>query len=157
MPQPCGTGKQPIKELAFCSSIFCREMEETPEQGGRLEWTSKLPVGIIYMFFLCRRPLVSQELKPSLALVENSYCYCYCCFVKFKATHTKVKQTKFNVTHPLHSDQPARSHFCIWIILLNLHLRPFCSLTFVLTPNMNNYPALITSIVYEHSSCKCAM
>ena len=116
----------------------------------------KFPVRVIYMVLLCSRPIVSQELKPSPALAENSYCYGIC-FVEFKATHTKMKQSKFGVSHPLHTDQSCHSHFCIWIISLDLHLRPFCNVTFGLTPNMNNYPALITSIFCEHSSCKCAM
>lgn len=95
----------------------------------------------IYMFFLCRRRLVSQEWKI--------------CFVKFQATHTKM--CELNVSHPLHTDQHSHSHFCIWIILLNLHLRPFCNVTFGLISNIPNYPALITSIFYKHSSCKCAI
>lgn len=90
-------------------------------------------VGIIYMFFLCRRLLVSQDLMPLPALVENNYRYGIC-FVKFKATHKN--EAKFNVSHPLHTDQSSRSHFCISIILLNLHLRPFCNVTFGLTPGI---------------------
>lgn len=41
MHQPCGPGKQPVKQLDFCCSIFCRETKETPKCGQILP--SKIP------------------------------------------------------------------------------------------------------------------
>lgn len=112
----------------------------------------KLPVGIIHIFFPCRRPLVSQDLNPP-ALVENNCCYGIC-FVKFKATHTKRTQFERGVGRPLHTGQTSLS---IWTVLSNLHFRPFCSVNFGLAPNINNYPALMSPMFSYHSSYQCAM
>jgi len=63
-----------------------------------------------------------------------------------------MEQCNQGMSHPLHSDSTFPSLFCIWAVLLNLHLRPFCDVTFGLAPNINNYPTLMSPVSSHHSS-----
>lgn len=80
------------------------------------------------------------------------------CLLNFKVTHTKMEKCKQGVSHPLHTDPTFPSLFCIWVVLLNLHLmlnlhlRSFCKVTFGLAPNVNNYPAPMSPMSSHHSS-----